>query len=72
MAHYIHFNKKYPLPVDEFEIAINQYNEKYDNNIKPKMVFDIAVASNILTEVPDKFGIEFCDEICWLTYCFAS
>ncbi len=26
------------------------------------MVYDIAVASNILNEVPDKFGIEFCDE----------
>ena len=62
VAHYIHFNKKYPLPVDEFEIAINQYNEKYDNDINPKMVYDIAVASNILNEVPDKFGIEFCDE----------
>lgn len=62
VAHYIHFNKRYPLPIEEFEEAVNQYNERYDNDIKPKMVYDIAIKSNIIKEVPDKFGIEFCDE----------
>lgn len=62
VAHHIHFNKKYPLPIEEFETAINEYNEKYDNNLNPRMVYDIAIKSNILKEVTNEFGIEFCDE----------
>lgn len=62
VAHYIHFNKKYPLPIEEFEVAINEYSERYDNEINPKMVYDIAIKSNIIKEIPNKFGIEFCDE----------
>lgn len=62
VAHHIHFNKKYPLPTEEFEDAVNEYNERYDNDLNPKMVYDIAIKSNIIKEVPDKFGIEFCDE----------
>ncbi len=62
VAHYIHFNKKYPLPEEEFEEAINEYNQKYDNDLSPKMVYDIAIKSNIIMNVPNKFGIEFCDE----------
>lgn len=62
VAHYIHFNKKYPLPIEEFEVAINEYNERYDNELNTKMVYDIAIKSNIIKEVPNEFGIEFCDE----------
>ena len=62
VAHHIHFNKKYPLPVEEFEATINEYNERYDNDLNPKMVYDIAIKSNIIKEVPNEFGIEFCDE----------
>lgn len=62
VAHRIHFNKRYPLPIPEFEAAINEYNSRYDNNLTPKMVYDIAKKSNIIKEVPNKFGIEFCDE----------
>lgn len=62
VAHYIHFNKKYPLPAQDFEAAINEYNKRYDNDLNPKMVYDIAMKSNIIKEVTNKFGIEFCDE----------
>lgn len=62
VAHYIHFNKKYPLPIEDFEEAIKEYNEKYDNNLNSRMVYDIAIKSNIIKGVPNKFGIEFCDE----------
>lgn len=62
VAHYIHFNKKYPLPEEDFQMAINEYNKRYDNNLKSKMVYDIAKKSNIIKEIPNKFGIEFCDE----------
>lgn len=62
VAHHIHFNKKYPLPIEEFEAAINEYNQRYDNDLNPKMVYDIAIKSNIIKEVSNKFGIEFCDE----------
>lgn len=62
VAHHIHFNKKYPLPTEEFKEAVDKYNKKYDNNINPRMVYDIAIKSNIIKEVPNKFGIVFCDE----------
>ena len=62
VAYYIHFNKKYPLPTGEFESAIETYNSEYDNNINPKIVYNVAIKANIIRENPDKFGIEFCDE----------
>ncbi len=62
VAHYIHFNKKYPLPTEEFKSVVEDYNREYDNDIKPKFVYDTAIKANIIREVSDKFGIEFCDE----------
>lgn len=62
VAHYIHFNKKYPLPTEEFENVVEMYNNEYDNDIKPKFVYNAAIKANIIRENPDKFGIEFCDE----------
>lgn len=62
VAHYIHFNKKYPLPTEEFEKVVEVYNSEYDNDIKAKFVYNIAIKANIIREIPDKFGIEFCDE----------
>lgn len=62
VAHYIHFNKKYPLPTEEFESVVETYNSEYDNDIKPKFVYNAAIKANIIRENPDKFGIEFCDE----------
>lgn len=61
VAHYMHFNKSYKLSIEEFEQAVNNYNEKYDNSVNPKMVYDIAIKSNIIKEIPNKFEIQFCD-----------
>lgn len=61
VAHHIHFNKKYPLPTEEFVEAVNKYNEKYDNTLEPKLVYNVALQSKIIKEIPDKFGIEFCN-----------
>lgn len=62
VAHYIHFNKKYPLPTEEFESVVETYNSQYDNDIKPKFVYNAAIKANIIRENSEKFGIEFCDE----------
>lgn len=62
IAHYIHFNKKYPLTFEEFENIIENYNKEHDNNLKPKFVYDVALKSNIIRNVTDRFSIEFCDE----------
>lgn len=62
VAHYIHFNKKYPLLTEEFKTAVEAYNSEYDNNIEPRFVYNTAIRANIIRENPDKFGIEFCDE----------
>lgn len=63
VAHYIHFNKRYPLPYEEFVEAIKEYKEKYDNEeLKPKYVYDVAIKSNVMREVSGEFEIEFCDE----------
>lgn len=62
VAYYIHFQKKYPLPVEEFKAAVKAYNEKYDNDIDAGMVYDVAKKANIIKEISGNLGIEFCDE----------
>ena len=61
VADYIHFNKKYPLSLEDFVMVVRKYNEKYDNNLNPMFVYNTAKKSNIIREVPVKGGIEFCD-----------
>lgn len=59
VAHYIHFNKKYPLPLEDFKIAVNEYKNCYDNNeLNIKYVRDVALKSHILQEEND-CGLEF-------------
>lgn len=62
VAHKIHFSKLYPLPNSDFEAAINEYNEDYDNSLKPKLVYEVAIKANIMKEITDRFAVAFCDE----------
>lgn len=62
VAHKIHFSKSYPLPDSDFINAVTEYNEDYDNSLKPKLVYEVAIKANILKEIPDKFAVAFCDE----------
>lgn len=62
VAHKIHFNKLYPLPDSDFEKAIREYNDDYDNSLKPGLVYDVALKANIIKEIPDEFAVVFCDE----------
>ena len=62
VAHKIHFSKSYPLPNNDFEEAVNEYNKDYDNSIKPKLVYEVALRANVIKEITDKFAIAFCDE----------
>lgn len=64
VAHYIHFVKKYQrITYEEFEIAVSEYKERYDNEeLNIKYVYNVAVKSNILKESATSFEAEFCDE----------
>ena len=62
VAHYIHFNKKYPLAEEDFVKVIEEYGKAYDNELNPMFVYNMAIKSNIIREVKGKEGIEFCDE----------
>lgn len=62
VAHKIHFSKSYPLPNNDFEQAVNEYNKDYDNSLNPKLVYEVAIKANIMKEIVDKFAIAFCDE----------
>lgn len=62
VANKIHFSKLYPLPISNFEEAIEEYNNDYDNSISSKLVYDVAVKSNVLKEITGKFEVAFCDE----------
>ena len=62
VAHYIHFNKKYPLAVEDFVKVVKEYGKAYDNELNPMFVYNMAIKSNIIREVKGKGGIEFCDE----------
>ena len=62
VAHKIHFSKLYPLPYSEFEAAINEYNEDYDNSLNAKMVYNVVTTANIMKELPDRFAVAFSDE----------
>ena len=57
----VHFNKKYPLSVEDFKNAIEQYNEKYDNNINAQVVKNVAIKAHIIREVSGQMTYEFCD-----------
>lgn len=62
VAHKIHFEKSYPLKIEAFETAIEEYNQDYDNEVKPKVVYNVALAANIIKESADGFEIAFADE----------
>lgn len=62
VAHKIHFERRYPLPTEDFESAVKQYGADYDNDIDPALVYDIGIKANILRRVPEKLAIVFCDE----------
>lgn len=62
MAHKIHFEKKYPLPIEDFEDAVRQYATDYDNIISPGLVYRVGIDANIIKEVTGKLAIVFCDE----------
>lgn len=62
VAHKMHFSKRYTLSIDEFMEAVSDYNNQYDNNLKPKKVYDIAKSANIIRDPVDNFGVEFCSE----------
>lgn len=64
VAHYIHFKRKYQkINYSEFEKAINQYKNKYDNEeLNIRYVYNVAIKSNILKESPNSLEMEFCDE----------
>ncbi len=64
VAHYIHFVKKYQrISYEEFESAVNEYKERYDNEeLNIKYVYNVAIKANILKESSTSFEAEFCDE----------
>ncbi|MBD5470806.1 MAG: hypothetical protein HDR19_06785 [Lachnospiraceae bacterium] len=62
VAHKIHFEKKYPLPSDDFQEAVKQYAMDYDINIEPALVYEVGTKANIIKEITGKFAIVFCDE----------
>lgn len=64
VAHYIHFVKKHQrITYEEFEFAVNEYKERYDNEeLNIKYVYNVAVKANIIKESVTSFEAEFCDE----------
>lgn len=62
VAHKIHFNKRYPLPYYEFEKAVAEYNEDYDNSLNAKRVYEVVTKANIMKTLPDRFAVVFSDE----------
>lgn len=62
VAQHVHFNKKYPLSFNNFKEVIHMCNEKYDNEIKAKYVYDVAVKARVIRDVSGDLDIEFCDE----------
>ena len=50
VAHYIHFNKKYPISEKEILSIISTYNEDNDDEVTPSSFLRIIQSSKILTE----------------------
>ncbi len=57
VAHYIHFNKKYPISEEEILGIISAYNEDNDDEIKPSSFLHIIQSCKILTE--SEYGYKF-------------
>jgi hypothetical protein len=59
IAHYIHFNKKYPLSYTELDTIIKDYNAKYRQSIKTKTFLDELKNAKILKDFGENFEVKF-------------
>lgn len=53
IAHYIHFNKAYPIKRCEIEKIIKEYNNDYGNNLETEDIIIIAKTSKIITDTEE-------------------
>lgn len=59
IAYFIHFNKKDPLTISELEIVLNEYNEKFSENISAEEVVAVACKAKILNYVDGTLSLRF-------------
>lgn len=71
IAHYIHFNKRYPLSITEYSNIIEEYNKDYGQEVKPKPLLDNLFKAKIMKYVGDTFNIKFTNNS-YLSYFVAS
>ncbi len=48
VAHFIHFNKVYPITSAQIELIIRQYNEDYGESVNPSTFLSMATQSKVL------------------------
>lgn len=53
LAYYMHFHKMYPMKYSDMINIIDNYNKKYDEEVRAKKVHDTAVQSHIFKEIDD-------------------
>lgn len=59
IAYYIHFKKRYPLSYFELEKVVNEYNIKYDKEIKIRELLRVAFEAKILKQTGDNLEVKF-------------
>lgn len=57
LAHYIHFNKRYPISEQEIIQIVNDYNSNFDDVVRPSAFLDIVGKSKIV--ILDSEGYKF-------------
>lgn len=53
IAHYIHFNKVYPIHISRINTIIDKYNNEYGDSVNPVNVVEIVAKSRIIVCVDD-------------------
>lgn len=48
VAYYVHFQKCYPITVEQIDAVVKEYSRKYEENITTERFLEIAIAANLL------------------------
>lgn len=59
LAYYIHFNKRYPISIQEFETIVDNYNSDYLEEVNSRELLDMLIKSKIIQSSETNFTLRF-------------
>lgn len=59
LAYYIHFNKRYPLSIQEFEKIVKNYNDEYSEEVNAKTLQEMLCNAKIIKLLDNSYFLRF-------------